>query len=126
MQRVNSDAFKLAWGEVCKRGAALAVQKHHLVQIWQAALAAKLEGSSDDSSSGGAIGSSSSRVSSSSVSSSSVSSSSSSKGAAAAAARLAQQGEGTAQLLAAAEAAFVGEAASLRGQVCVCVCWVHL
>lgn len=97
MERVRSDAFRLAWAEVCRRGAALAAgQKHHLVQIWQAALAAKLEGGG-----GGGSGSSSGSGGSSGESGSGGGGSDSS---------------GTRQLLAAAEAAFVREAAALRGQ----------
>jgi hypothetical protein len=98
MRFVDSEAFRLAWTEVCRRGPALAAQKHHLVQIWQAALALRLE-SGQAVSGGGASGGGGGTPE-----------------PAAAPAFAASQGEGAAALLAAAEAAFVGEAAALRGQ----------
>jgi hypothetical protein len=87
MGRADSDAFRLAWAEVGRRGLGMGGQKHHLVQVWQAALARRLEApghaAAGESSDGGG----------------------------------GCDGGGEAQLLAAAEAAFVGEAAALRGQV---------
>lgn len=100
MGQARSDAFRLAWAEVRRRGPALAAQKHHLVQIWQAALASRLEGGGDaDISSGDSSGSGAGQ------------------GAQDAPAAAGAQEEGLSRLLAAAEAAFVGEAAALKGQV---------
>ncbi|KAI8474797.1 MAG: hypothetical protein J3K34DRAFT_517884 [Monoraphidium minutum] len=103
MGQARSDAFGLAWAEVCRRGPALAGQKHHLVQIWQAALALRLEGGGGEVSGGEGGGEGQQQQ-------QQQQQGQQQEG------RPQQQAEGVARLLAAAEAAFVGEAAALRGK----------
>ncbi|GBF97364.1 hypothetical protein Rsub_11011 [Raphidocelis subcapitata] len=95
MGRARSEAFRLAWAEVLQRGEGAAGVKHHLVQIWQAALEARLEGG--DSGGGGGSGGGGS-------------------GGGGGAGSAAGEDAGAQSLLAAAEAAFASEAASLKGR----------
>jgi hypothetical protein len=95
MGRTGSDAFAAIWAEVCRRGPRLAAERHHLAQIWQAALSLRLEGGGGGGGAGAGAGG----------------------GGGDEAADAEERRERTERLLAAAEAAFAGEAAALRGQV---------